>query len=134
MTNEHVLIFETEVALPFTVANDTGIEKGSMLTLADLMTAAATTTKEAVCAGIAKSEKIADDGNTKLDVYRRGIFRATASGSITVGDGLISSIGSDNSLEAGGTAVEDIWGVALETASDGETFLYELNPITVNQA
>lgn len=134
MTGEHILVFETEIAIPFTVVNATAMEKGSLLTMTDLMTAGLTTTKEAVAAGVLVEEKIASDGRVKAPVYRHGIFRATASGSITVGDGLITSTGGVNKLEAAGTAVEDLVGVAFETASDGHTFLYELNPITVNQA
>lgn len=134
MTNETTLLIETDLPIPFVCADGTGIEKGAICKMADLMTASLSSAKEDICAGIASEEKIADDGNVTIGIYRGGIFRATASGNITVGDGLITSCLSTNLLETAGTAVEDIVGVALETATDGETFRFELNPITVNQA
>ena len=137
MTNEAVLIFETGPPIPFTVA-DAGIEMGTLLTMSDPMTAAANSTKESIVGGIAASEKIASDENLKLGVYRQGIFKVTASGSITVGDALISASGAagseGNKLETSGTSVEDIVGISLESATDGQTFLMELRPVTINVA
>ena len=134
MTSEHVLMIDTHQAIPFTVADGGAIPKGSLLTMSDPMTAALTTTKEAIIAGVAKTEKIALDGKTKLAVYRGGVFKATASGSITVGDALISSTGGTNLLETAGVNGEDIVGEALETCTTGETFLYQLNPFSMNLA
>lgn len=132
MTNEAVLIIETELALPFTVADGTGIEKGSICKLSDLMTAALATADEDIPAGIAKSEKIASDGMTKLDIYRGGIFRVTASGDITVGDAVgIAGDGSINyvySLTGAAISGGKQLGIALETAVDEDTFLMELKP------
>lgn len=134
MTNEATLVIETQLPIAFTCADGTGIEKGTLLTMSDPMTAAATSTKEAVIAGIAAAEKIASDGNTKLPVYRGGVFKMTASGSITCGDALISSTGGTNLVETAGVNGEDIVGIALETATNGETFLMELKPFTMNLA
>jgi len=40
-------------------------------------------------AGIAAADKIANDGVTKLAVFRGGIFKVYASGSVTAGDPLM---------------------------------------------
>ena len=135
MANELVLIHETHVPIPFTVADGTGIEKGSLLKMASPMTASAITTKEDIIAGIAKTEKIANDGNTKLAVYRGGVFKVLISGSVTVGDALISvGAAEPNSVETAGVNAEDIVGIALATGTDGQTILMELGPRTNNLA
>jgi hypothetical protein len=135
MTNEAVLIYETSIPIPFTVADGTGIEKGAILKNADPMTASLAVAKEDIIAGIAASEKIASDGKTKLGVYRSGIFKVLASGTITVGDACITSaVAAGNIVESAGVNGEDIVGIALETAGDGETFLMELKPFSMNLA
>lgn len=137
MADEAVLLFETGEPIPFTVADGTGIEKGTILQLTDLMTASAAdgTTGDPV-AGIAKNEKIASDGNVKLAVYRQGIFKLTASGSISAGDPLCTADGAaaPNRVEKAATNEEDLLGTALETATDGETFKAELKPFGVSLA
>jgi hypothetical protein len=87
--------------------------------------------------GIAAEEKVANDGKTKLAVYKRGIFRGFAgAGGVVVGVGLITdtSTGAANELAAADVNSENIVGRALETAADTESFLFELNPFTVNLA
>lgn len=134
MADEAVLIYEIDQGIPFTVTDGTGIEKGAILKMTDLMTAALSDGAEDVVAGIARSEKIADDGVTKLSVYRRGIFKVRASGSITVGDALITAMTIPNTVKTAGLNAEDIIGIALETATTNETFLMELGPRTINVA
>ena len=134
MANEATLMIETHRPIPFTVADGTGIEKGTILKMTDPMTASAQDGKEDIIAGIAAAEKIASDGVTKLAVYRGGIFKVICSGSITVGDALISSAAGTNYVETAGVNAEDIFGIALETATDGETLLVELGPRTCNLA
>lgn len=129
MANEAVLIHETELAIPFTVADGTGIEKGAMLKMADPMTVSGSAGSADVFGGIAKTEKIANDGKTKLAVYRRGIFRVLGSGNITIGDqvmmqGTANTVITGTNAALGGRAV----GIALETSTDGQTLLIELNP------
>lgn len=58
MAHEAILKFETELPIPFTVANGTGIEKGAVLKLTDPMTAIITSGDEDQIAGIAAEEKI----------------------------------------------------------------------------
>ena len=133
MANEAVLIFETAPAIPFTVDNATGIEKGSLLKMTDPMTAIINSGIDDVPAGIAKTEKIASDGNTKLAVYRAGIFRVQLSGSCTVGDAL--ALGATaNDVYTADVNDENIIGTALETGTNNETILMELNPRSNNLA
>lgn len=133
MANECTLVFETEPPIPFQCADGTGIEKGTPLKLTDPMTAIINSGAGDECAGIAAAEKIASDGNTTLPVYMGGIFRGLAGGAITVGDPItIHSV--VNEFVAAGVNEENIWGYALETASDTHTFLFRLNPTSVNLA
>jgi hypothetical protein len=135
MANEHVLWIETHPPISFTVSDSTGIEQGTLMTLSDPMTVAASAAKEAVTAGVLASEKIASDGILKASVYTRGYFKATASGSITAGDALISTNATaPNKLETAGVNAEDIVGRSMEDATDGQTFIYELLPYTSNLA
>jgi len=134
MANEATLIFETEVPIPFTVADGTAITKGAFLTLTDPMTVATTgANANAVVVGIAAESKIASDGKTKLGVYMRGIFKVLAGGTITVGDMVESHSDAQEVVTATLTAnaTANIIGRALETAADTETFLMELNPIQI---
>lgn len=52
MANEATLWMETELPIPFTVAEATGIEKGTVCKMTDPMTAAAATADNDVFAGI----------------------------------------------------------------------------------
>ncbi len=131
MTDEAVLWFETELPLPFTVADATAITKGQPLQLNDPFTAIAPTATSAMVAGIAAADKIASDGVTKLGVYRGGIFKMTGSGNITAGDPVRLVIGSNRVDSAVGVLTlsgSRILGVALETSTNGQTLLVELRP------
>jgi len=117
MANEAVLIYETEMAIPFTVATGTGIEKGALLKLTDPMTAIIHSGDEDAFAGIAKEEHIANDG-TSLAVYRRGIFDLTSSAAITIGQAVALSATVNKVKPADATCVgAKIVGIALTTAS-----------------
>jgi len=133
MANELTLMIETHLPIPFTVANGAGIERGTILTMTDPMTAAAQTAKEDIVAGVAAGEKIASDGRTSLAVYRGGVFKVLCSGTVTVGDAVITAAQA-NTVETAGVNAEDIFGIALETATDGQTLLVELMPRTNNLA
>ena len=137
MALEATLMIETELPIPFTVADGTGIEKGAILKMTDPMTAATADGDTDIVAGIAAEEKIANDGKTSLAVYRRGIFKcAIGAGGCTVGDALITdaNTGAANELATADVNSENIFGVALETAVDTDTALVELNPRTNNLA
>ena len=125
-------MIETELPIPMTCADGTGIPKGTLVTLADLMTVAASAGDIDIIAGVTAEEKIASDGKTKIAVYRGGIFKATAGGTVTAGKTLMShsNTGDPNDLIDGSNAAlySKCVGIAFEAAADGETFLYELCP------
>lgn len=129
MANEATLDTETVIPIPFTVADGTGIEKGTVLTITDPLTASGPALQHARLAGISAEEKIASDGKTKLGVYRGGIFKMNLSGAATVGDAL-SSYGSNDVGRAPvltGVSGAYIIGTALETGVDGETILVDVD-------
>lgn len=136
MSQECTLIYELEPPIPFTCADGTGIEKGAILTLSDPMTVALCTTDDAVVAGIAAEEKIASDGKTKIAVYRRGIFKGTSNGNIAVGTaiGTYANTGASNDIHQAGAGHDNQMGHALEASANDETFLFELMPITRDEA
>lgn len=129
MANENVILTELEPAVGFTCADGTGIEKGTHLRLTDPMTVIITSGSAQEFAGIAAEEKVANDGKTKIGVYMRGIFKGTAGGTIGIGDGLISETGGTNEFLTATPGADDaaICGIALEAATDGQTFKYLLN-------
>lgn len=126
MANEAVLIFEYSPPIPMTVANTPGIERGTLLNLSDPLTAAAISDSTAAHAGISAEEKIDEDGKLKHSVYRDGVFKVTASGGVTVGEAVVFEV--LNTVMAAGAASVHLAGVALETATNGETFLMDLKP------
>ena len=129
MANEATLIYELGPAIPFTVADGTGIAKGALLKLSDPMTAALADAQADKVAGIAATEKIANDGVTKLGVFRSGIFKVYASGSVTAGDPLmLDPVPVSNYVAKAAVNTESVVGIALETATVGESFLMELRP------
>jgi len=128
MANELKLVFELEPPIPMTCANGTGIELGTLLKISDPLTVAKTDGAAQDIAGVLAEEKIASDGKTKCPVYLRGVFRAIAGGTITVGDSLIAENGTNEVLTStAATNGMQVCGVALETAADGESFLMLLN-------
>jgi len=132
MTQECVLVFETEKPIPMTCADGAGIEKGAILKLADPFTVSLADGDADYVAGIAAEEKITSDGKVKIGVYRRGIFKGTANSGVTVGKTLMTynGTGADNDIidaTNAGVASKTL-GIALETAGNDETFLFELNP------
>jgi hypothetical protein len=92
MANEAILIHETEAPIPMTCAEDAGIAKGALLILANPMTVTThAANDEALFAGIAAEEKIADDGKTKIAVYMGGVFLLTGSAAFSAGETLALS-------------------------------------------
>ena len=129
MANEWTILTELEPAVGFTVADGTGIEKGTLLKLTDNMTAIITSASADKIAGIAAEEKVASDGKTEIGVYLRAIMKCTAGGTITAGDGLISETGGTNEVLADTAAADNaaIFGIALQDATDGQTLKVLLN-------
>ena len=141
MANEAVLLREVELPISFTVADNTGIEKGTLLKMTDPNTASANAAHSGIVAGIAAQEKIADNGQTKLAVYQGGDFKVLLSGSATVGDALAmaSAANSVYSLDHDANAAlvvnlsgNVVFGIAKETGTTGETIRVELKPQAIS--
>lgn len=117
-----------DVVQDYTVADGTGIEKGTLLGLSSPRTAAAATTAaEEPCAGIAAREKVADDGRTQLSVHRQGDFDMVASGAITVGAPVMAAGHGNQVMQALTTSSgASVIGYALETAATAETIQVRL--------
>lgn len=137
MALEATLVYQLGPAVPFTCADGTNIPKGSLLTLSDPMTVAITSGDTDPIVGIAASEKIANDGKTKIGVFLTGIFKGYAGAAgVTAGQAIISdtTTGAANELVNADVNSENIVGRALETAADTESFLFELKPFGINLA
>lgn len=134
MAGEHTVEIETHIPINFTKGTGTAITKGAFLKMTDNMVAILADGDGDIVAGVAQSDALS--GDTSVAVYRGGVFRGLAEGTITVGDGLITgaSTGSANSILTAAVNSENLLGIALESATDGTTFLYELSPQTVNLA
>lgn len=107
-----------------TVADGATIEKGTLLKLSDPRTGAATSADNDIFIGIAASEKVANDGSTKLGVYTYGIFDLTDSGAGTA-IGVDVVVKGANTVGAGTTLDDEKGykvGKSLETASAAEVF------------
>ena len=131
MALEATLIVETELPVSFPCADGTAIPKGTFLKIADPNTVSIAGTDDDACVGITAEEKIANDGNTQIGVYMRGIFKCTAGNAgVTAGDwvSMDSSTGDDNEVATIGAAEVHAIGMALETATDLETFKLWLKP------
>ena len=123
-----VLVFETEIPIPMTCVNATAIPKGTVLKLSDPFTVAASSAANDLFGGIAAEEKIASDGKTSIAVYRRGIFKCECGTSgVTVGKQVVIEAANEftdyTTLDG---EKGEAFGYALETATNGETFLLEL--------
>jgi len=116
-----------------TCANATGIEKGAVLTMTDPNTAASSTAAEDVVAGIAYTEKIANDGMTQIAVLTGpgDELKAIASGAIAIGDVLATAVAVTSpsnylAKATAGLSGGKTIGIAKEAAAAGETFKYVL--------
>ena len=137
MALECTLVYETMTAIPFTCADSASIAKGAVLMLSDPMTVATATGDTDIVAGIAAEEKVANDGNTSIAVYTRGYFKGFAGAAgVAVGAGLITDVstGAPNEIVSADVNSENILGRSLETATDTQSFLFELHPFSVNLA
>jgi len=137
MALECVLMVELETPVAFTCADGTGIEKGALLMLSDPATVATTTGDTDAIIGIAAEEKVASDGKTTIAVYLRGIFKGYAgAAAVTAGLGIISDTGTGaaNELVNADLNSANIVGRALESATDGQSFMFLLDPFNAKLA
>ncbi len=131
MALEWTILTELEPAVGFTVADGTGIEKGSLLKMTDPMTAIINSGDIDQIIGVAAEEKVANDGKTKIGVYMRAIAKCTAGASITVGDLLMNNAaaGAVNEVIPATAAADgaQVFAMALETVTDTQTLKVLLN-------
>lgn len=129
MANEATLMIETSLPVNYKCDDGTGIEKGSVLKLADPMTVSASTAQNDYVAGICNGEKIASNGTVYCGVYLDGFFEMTASGNITAGAAVMTSSGGNNKVSAASASTGcKTLGIAQETATDGERIIVRLMP------
>ena len=124
MANEATLVQQLEDRLlEVTVADGTAITKVTILKLSDPNTAAASSADGDIFLGIASVDKVANDGQTRMAVWRHGVFDMKDSGAgITAGDpvkiagaNLIAT--ADDATAAG---LKEVVGIALQTAAANE--------------
>jgi len=131
MALETTLVYETEMAVSMNCADGTAIPKGSILKIADGLIVSVAGTDDDPVIGIAKNEKIANDGNTQISVYLGGVFKGTAGAAgVTAGDYISSdaSTGDDNEMATIGATEKNAIGMAMTTATDLQTFIFKLAP------
>lgn len=127
MANEAVIIEllgDGGDVVRFTVADGTGIEKGTLMVLgSDPRTIVASSAEGQDFVGIAAEEKVASDGQTSLGVYTHGIFDLKdSSAGMALGD--ICKLGGANLVatadEAGAQGAAEEVGMVLETTGANE--------------
>jgi len=112
--------------LRYTVADGTGIAKGTIMKFSsDPRTIAAATADGDLIAGIAASEKVANDGSTELAVYTNGVFdiMCTAGTGSAVLGGPVKVTGANTIAPAdddGVAKAREVVGYSLETGSASE--------------
>lgn len=134
MSNEAVLKQRMSEPIDYIVANASGIEKGSVLKLTSPRTAINAFGTADKVAGIARREKIALDGRTRLSVFYDGIFDMEASGAIPVGSAVETAAvrvpGEENRVKIADIASSGaaILGYAMEDIADVATGEIMLRP------
>ena len=128
MALETELILETELPIAFKCADGATIEKGAILKLTEIMTAATTSGQGDKVAGIAAEEKIANDGKVTIPVYMGGIFKGTAGAAVAIGIALMTDATANKLETSTGVTGASQLGYALEAPSgDNQTFLFRLS-------
>jgi len=128
MANEATLVIQTAHPINFTCADGAGIVKGTIVKLGDSYTVSASSGANDKFGGIVAADKIANDGVTKIPIYRQGVFRLTASGAVASGAPV--RIKTANIIEAvTSLSGANIIGTALQNQGDVTgNILVELNP------
>lgn len=131
MANEAKLWVETELPVMFNCADAGAIEKGAFLILSGAMEVTThAADANAIMAGIAAEEKIANDGKTKIAVYRRGIFQVTANAAVNTLGAALAMDAAANKVKIATVANvgSQLIGSALETCdAQDDTIMIELN-------
>jgi hypothetical protein len=123
-----VLVYEMAVPISFTIADASAIEKGDTVILSTPMTVAISTGANELFGGIAAEEKIANDGKTKIAVYRSGVFKVeVGSAGATVGkDAVLSAKNEYTDYTTLDGEKGESFGKFLESGTDGQFVMMEL--------
>lgn len=118
MANETTLVLKRSEPVDFIVADGTAIEKGTICMLSGPRTAAANSGTGDVHAGIARREKIALDGRTRLSLFTGpgDIFRMTCA-ELAINEGELVTTSGPNQIRLATTAEQilgKVVGKALE--------------------
>ncbi len=132
MANEAVIIelFNGGRPINFTCADNTGIEKGTIMELTGDRTVSANTNANAPLVGIAAAEKVADDGSTTIPVYTDGIFDCLTDAGTDAAGYVLANSATENTLETGVAADLlncSILGYLLEIAGNAEVAAVRVN-------
>ena len=128
MAYEAKILFETEFATPWTCADGTAIDKGTLLVLSDPSTVAAHSAADQMFGGILTRDKIANDG-ADASVIRGCRAKIRLSGNVTAGntvalDADVNTVKVSTSANRGGSIV----GIACETGTTGQYIEVEVRP------
>jgi len=122
MTNEAIKVEGPFEVHDFTVDNATSIIEMTLCKLADPRTALASSANGDIFAGIAASDKDANDGDTNLGLYTKGIFKLYASGAIAVGARVsLSGANTIKTATEAEIALGKDFGIALEAFAGSDT-------------
>ena len=129
MADEAVQVTQLEDRLlEVTVADNTSISAGTVLQLTDANTGSASSANGEFFAGIATVDKLANDGSTKLAVWRHGLFEMSNTDLGTISDGdkvkisganQITTVLAADNVELSGQVV----GIAMQDAAADERIL-----------
>tara|TARA_Y100000310_G_scaffold317420_2_gene370293 strand:- start:910 stop:1311 length:402 start_codon:yes stop_codon:yes gene_type:complete len=124
MANEAVPVqILEERLLEVTVADGAGLEKGTILKLSDPNTGSASSADGDLFLGILATEKVASSGETRMAVWRHGVFDikcdgtgVTAGDFVKIGGANLISVADDDQVEKSAEVV----GMALQTGAADE--------------
>ena len=107
------------MGISYSVEDNAAVEKGTLMQISGsaVKYARASYVSGAKFAGIAASEKVANDGQVKLGLYTCGIFDLWSSDTIAEGDAV--SLSGSNWIRNGVGTGKNPFGVALEASAAG---------------
>lgn len=109
----------------YTIATGASVSKGELLELTDERTVVSATVNGPI-AGVASEEHTTSDG-TSISAWTNGLFRAVASGGITVGASLFPAGQNDKNTVSSAISTSWTGARALDTVTDGQTLTVRLN-------
>ena len=122
MTDATTLVLKRSEPIDFIVADGTAIEKGAICMISGPRTAATNTGTGDVFAGIARREKTATDGRTRLALFTGpgDIFRMTAAAGPTIAAGSLVATSGPGVIRLA-TSAEHILGKSIGKALEEMT-------------